>query len=172
MGGNVPGNALEDTDSRGWGRIQHLCALPRLGAQALILAFAAFMLMAIGCTGAPVSPNGQVASISASPFSKIVLGSTPSGSAPALGSAAALDRSAVDITADAAGHALPTCIPGRNKVRVERNAAPPSQAHLQHTPANGCTGLFAAVRTETGADQFSGRTPAAWTHLDLGIVRT
>ena len=146
--------------------MQHLRALPRLGAQALILAFAAFMLMAIGCTGAPVSPNGQVASISASPFSKIVLGSTPSGSA------AALDRSAVDITADAAGHALPTCIPGRNKVRVERNAAPPSQAHLQHTPANGCTGLFAAVRTETGADQFSGRTPAAWTHLDLGIVRT
>ncbi|MDO5751951.1 hypothetical protein [Arthrobacter sp.] len=131
--------------------MQHIGALPRLGAQAIILAFVAFMLVAIGCTGSHASPNEQAASISASP---------------------AFNSSGAGTFADAVGHALPSCIPGRNKVRVERNAVPPSQAHLHHSPVSGCTGLFAPARAEGTADQFSGRTPTALTHLDLGIVRT
>ena len=136
--------------------MQHIGARPRLGAQALILAFAAFMLVAIGCTGAHAFPTEQATSISASP------------ALPGSGA----DTFAADTFADAVGHAPPSCIPGRNKVRVERNAVPPSQAHLHHPPASGCTGLFASARAEGTADQFSGRTPAALTHLDLGIVRT
>lgn len=130
--------------------MQRISALPRVAAHALILAFAAFMLLAIGCTGAQASPNGQVASISASAFQDAL----------------------ANTSADIYSQVLTTCNPGRDKVRVECNAVAPTQAQLQHSPENDGVGLFTPVRAETTTDQLSGRTPAALTHLDLGIVRT
>ena len=77
--------------------MQHIGARPRLGAQALILAFAAFMLVAIGCTGAHASPTEQATSISASP-------ALPGSGADTF----AADTFAADAFADAVGQAPPS----------------------------------------------------------------
>lgn len=152
--------------------MQRINALPRVAAHALILAFAAFLLLAIGSTGAQASPNGQVASIGASAFND-----TPLNDGPALNTAAGMTADTVRSTAakssaSVSGQVLTSCTPGRDKVRVESNAVAPAQAQLQHSPGNDCIGLFTSVQPGIAADQLSGRTPAALTHLDLGIVRT
>ncbi len=164
--------------------MQRINALPRVAAHALILAFAAFMLLAIGSTGAQASPNGQVASIGASAFNDTVLHDDNAqnvdaalNDGPALNTSAGMTADTVRGTAakssaGVSGHVLTSCTPGRDKVRVESNAVAPAQAQLQHSPGNDCTGLFAPVHPGIAADQLSGRTPAALTHLDLGIVRT
>lgn len=115
----------------------------RLLTHALLLAFAAFALVVIGCTGAQASPATLA---------------SPTAQSSAVQSATAQKS--------------PKCVPGRDKAKVERNAVAPNPAHLQPPPANPDSALPGRARADASVLLFSSRDPAALTHLDLGIVRT
>ncbi|ALE91423.1 hypothetical protein AOC05_02095 [Arthrobacter alpinus] len=124
----------------------------RLLTHALLLAFAAFALVVIGCTGAQASPATVT---------------SPTARSSTVQSATA-QSSAVQSTAPGS----PKCVPGRDKAKVERNTVAPNPAHLQPSPANPDSARPDRARADTSVLQFSSRDPAALTHLDLGIVRT
>ncbi len=117
--------------------------MPRIAAHVILLAFTAAMLLDFGCTGVQASPDPETVPVIA-----------------------------VSSAADAASPALPACIPGRDKVRLECHAMAPTPAQLQHSPASTGMELFSQIRTVKSTGQLAGRIPAALTHLDLGIVRT
>ncbi|MHA7306050.1 hypothetical protein ACX80E_12520 [Arthrobacter sp. TMN-49] len=125
----------------------------RLAAHAVLLAFVGLAIVAFGCTGAQASPNtlAVTAHVSTSQFS------------------AAADTAAVDTVISPVSTA---CVPGRDDVRLERDAVAPTPAHLQHSPKNANAGLADLAWTNPGAVHLLGRIPASLTHLDLGIVRT
>lgn len=124
----------------------------RLLTHALLLAFAAFALVVIGCTGAQASPATLA---------------SPTAQSSAVQSATA-QSSAVQ----SAVQGSPKCVPGRDKAKVERNAVAPNPAHLQPSPANPDSALPVRAWADASVLQFSSRDPASLTHLDLGIVRT
>lgn len=131
-------------------------ALLRVGARLLVLALTSFVLVALGCTGAQAFPETA---------------------SPSVSSQARLQPAPVQAPQDVASPDTSeqeqiTCIPGRDKARVEHNAIVPTIALFQHSPgANGAT-LPRNVPRPLGAEQLAGRIPAALTHLDLSIVRT
>ncbi len=140
--------------------MQSTSASLRVAARLLILAMASLLLVVLGCTGAQAAAQ-----------------------APA--TAAATVTAAANPTATATPHASPAmtamvssvqdrpaCIPGGDKVRLERSAVSPGQALLLHDPA-ACPGsLLRAAPLDAGPPQSWGRIPTALSHLDLGILRT
>ena len=121
----------------------------RLVTEALVLAFIALVLVVAGCTGAQVSSKQLAA---AAPVSTVLIETT--------------------LVASTAVDQPPVCIPGRDKTRVETNAASPSSAALHYCPTGISVRTAAHLGNDSQASQRSGRIPAALTHLDLGIVRT
>ncbi|POH74728.1 hypothetical protein [Arthrobacter glacialis] len=124
----------------------------RLAAHAVLLAFAGMLLVAFGCSGAQASAGMQVAtaSVSAAQFSPAIETSVESLIAPV----------------------STACIPGRDKVRLDRDTLPPTPAQLQPKQNDADAGLSRRARENSGAVALLGRIPASLTHLDLGIVRT
>ncbi|POH71589.1 hypothetical protein [Arthrobacter glacialis] len=124
----------------------------RLAAHAVLLAFAGMLLVAFGCSGAQASAGMQVAtaSVSAAQFSPATETSVEARIAPV----------------------STACIPGRDKVRLERDTLPPSPAQLQPKQNDADAGLSGRAWENSGAVALLGRMPASLTHLDLGIVRT
>ncbi|MFQ4147694.1 hypothetical protein AAGW05_03195 [Arthrobacter sp. LAPM80] len=137
----------------------------RFTVRTVLLTFTAFVLMAIGLTGAPASPGTQTTTALAS---AVQAAKPHAPQMQAAQGARPLTASVVETT----GQRSTECVPGRNKVRVERDAVSPTQAHLQHSPGSSGAGLLCGARADTSAAGQSGRIPAALTHLDLGIVRT
>lgn len=137
----------------------------RVAAHGLLLAFAAFLLVTVGCTGANASPGAQEnpGTQGASAVSQPDAGTTPAAGQATGQQAARLETS---------GQVLTACVPGRDKARVESNAVAPTLAHLQDSPGDAGSGLPDRARANTASAQLSDRIPAALTHLDLGIVRT
>ncbi|MEO6529699.1 MAG: hypothetical protein ABI563_05495 [Specibacter sp.] len=121
----------------------------RLTAQAVLLAFAGLLLVTLGCGGAQAATAAQASAthVYTAQFSP-----------------AALDN--------VVAPASPACIPGRDKVRLERDALPPTPAQLQPTRNDAGAGFAERAGTHSGAAPLLGRIPASLTHLDLGIVRT
>lgn len=152
----------------------------RLAAHGLLLAFAAFVLVTVGCTGANASTGAQTApgARAASASSQPLTVATPTAGQQAL--PVATDQQATvqeppglaTSGLETSGQVLTACVPGRDKARVESNAVAPTVAHLQDSPGNCSSGLPDRARADTAAAQLSDRIPAALTHLDLGIVRT
>lgn len=124
----------------------------RLTTHAVLLAFAGMLLVAFGCSGTQARAGMQAttAHVSATQFSP------------------ATDVSLAALTAPVSTE----CVPGRDKVRLEREALPPTLAHLHPAQQDTDAGLSERTTANVGAAQLLGRIPASLTHLDLGIVRT
>ncbi|MDJ0317296.1 MULTISPECIES: hypothetical protein [Arthrobacter] len=145
---------------------------------AVLLALTGLMLVIVGCTGAQASSGNPAASGSTYELTSTaldihavavpVLAVTTGLSLP---STAQLPNTVLSPGTDARP-AWTTCVPGRDKVRLEQNALTPVSAHLQRPPSALESDLLTPARADGGADQFADRVPAALTHLDLGIVRT
>lgn len=142
--------------------MQSTSALLRVGARLLILALASFVLVVLGCTGAQAFPETPPPSMS-SPTE------LQSAAIHAASDVAAQDTA---VSLDTPGQDQPACIPGRDKVRVERSATITTMALLQDSPGSNGATLPRDVPLQLVADHLAGRIPDALTHLDLGIVRT
>ncbi len=142
--------------------------LPRMVVHALLLALATAMLLAFGCTAVQTTPKGPSSTSLAVPLDS-TSAAVPWDSTSAI--TGPVNATSVT-TAEPAGPVSTACVPGRDTVRLERNAVAPTAAQLQHSPASAGTAFFARVLSVTATEPLSGRIPAAPTHLDLGIVRT
>ncbi|AIY03450.1 hypothetical protein ART_3851 [Arthrobacter sp. PAMC 25486] len=136
--------------------MQSTNALLRVGTRLLILALTSFVLVALGCTGAQAFPETALPSVSSSAELQ----------------PAALQMTLDVLSLDTSEKEQTSCIPGRDKVRVEHNAIVPTLALLQHSPGSNGATLPRNMPRQLGAAQRAGRIPDALTHLDLGIVRT
>ena len=151
--------------------------LPRMVVHALLLALATAMLLAFGCTAVQATPKGPSATSLAAPWDSTSAAApvdSTSATAPWDSTSAITGPvTATSVTtAEPAGPVSTACVPGRDTVRLERNAVALTAAQLQHSPASAGTAFFARVLSVTATEPLSGRIPAAPTHLDLGIVRT
>lgn len=129
----------------------------RLTTHAILLAFAGMLLVAFGCSGAQAQAGMQATAAHA-----------PTAHVSAAQFSPSTDVSLAVLTAPVST----ACVPGRDKVRLERDAVPPVPAHLQPAQQDTSAGLAERTKANGGAAQVLGRTPASLTHLDLGIVRT
>ena len=142
--------------------------LPRMVVHALLLALATAMLLAFGCTAVQATPKGPSSTSAATPWDSTSAAAPWDSTSAITGPVTATSVT----TAEPAGPVSTACVPGRDTVRLERNAVAPTAAQLQHSPASAGTAFFARVLSVTATEPLSGRIPAAPTHLDLGIVRT
>ncbi|MHA7271270.1 hypothetical protein [Arthrobacter sp. HLT1-20] len=139
----------------------------RLTTHAILLAFAGLLLVAFGCSGAQAQA-GMQATATHAPTAHVSAAHVSAAHVSAAQFSPATDVSVAALTAPVST----ACVPGRDKVRLERDALPPVPAHLQPAQQDTDAGLAERTKANSGAAQLLGRTPASLTHLDLGIVRT